>query len=559
MHKGVLAVPGCVAHATHPAVLPSSTRTRLPHSPTSCQNPLTPPAMPPHRRGLRVATAGLLLCGTAFLLAEDLAGLGYVRTVHLRKSLFSRLAPRPAADEDARPLLETIVKMEALLRLELETEVREHGAAADKLRAAAGNATAALPPPPTSAALFRRHVSAAAPSTDDGAWAGLYKCVDQGESYTAAYLASRATFLRRPATLRDVNAPNLNMESASWWPMKGMKRGTVSTYKSIDAMDWSVSHLSMYERRLNMVHFPGGVIKDALLADMTVQLTAQETALKAAWTNASTTGRHGDDPTWEARNGTVCVMPFYAGGMGSGHSLTSTRQLYLALSVYSVLRHFPSVVVVVGDAEDEEFVRRTGLPLFDVLYHAGLPKPSALGLATVFEAQRALATNPRYSHFTSVYYTESDQVLLARQRTIGAVLRHAARGTHLLNPHRLLPLPRRSDFPSLVDRADAAAGWRAAPGAVLVGLVEGTSTKKASVRRELDLNSKRVQHQAPDEDAVSCCFDDGDCSSRKHWERMTSLPLLSVRGSYAFTAGECNIFGGTCRVCRVRDGGCGGR
>ena len=106
-----------------------------------------------------------------------------------------------------------------------------------------------------------------------------------------------------------------------------------------------------------------------------------------------------------------------------------------------------------------------------------------------------------------------------------------------------------------------------------INSMQGASERSATLRslqagevdllyvspEQLDLNSKRVQHQAPDEDAVSCCFDDGDCSSRKHWERMTSLPLLSVRGSYAFTTGECNIFGGTCRVCRVRDGGCGGR
>ena len=60
--------------------------------------------------------------------------------------------------------------------------------------------------------------------------------------------------------------------------------------------------------------------------------------------------------------------------------------------------------------------RESGLRIYDVVRHQTLPKPSAMGIATIQEAQRRFAVDPKWARFRYLYWTEADQILHTRAR-----------------------------------------------------------------------------------------------------------------------------------------------
>lgn len=135
---------------------------------------------------------------------------------------------------------------------------------------------------------------------------------------------------------------NTNMETASYHAMGGARKYDV--WRTVDAFDYAVEHLSMYER---MVHSSktgadkASAIGDAVYGAFIDRLAAYEVSLKARC--------GGDDPGLRSRKRTtdaertVGVMPLYAGGhaggagandlssmsgLGSGHTRYESKALY---------------------------------------------------------------------------------------------------------------------------------------------------------------------------------------------------------------------------------------
>ena len=261
------------------------------------------------------------------------------------------------------------------------------------------------------------------------------------------------------------------------------------------------------------------------------------------------------------------IMPFFASTWDgnkteesetrgdSGHSAHELRRLYLRACFWSCHAVFPHVVAAVATREDYDFVAfESGLPFFDVLIYShprrgpGVPKPSALGIATVLAAQHAVkrqrrpppelrasrahahgATATSWADFEHVYFTESDQVI--HLRNLPRMLALASRKGTLVIPHRIVPMPMPADYSDRPELLNFEKRWHWTHGGA---------------------KAKRVVAIA-DEGRASCCFDRGDCSSRKHWVglQQPEVSLFTVGETYALVGGDPNFLRQQYRHCRL--------
>ena len=274
---------------------------------------------------------------------------------------------------------------------------------------------------------------------DDRQYMRFYKCRDSGEAYSAAYLTTKEHLLNQ---FTGYNLTWVNCEMGSFIMME-TKKENGSLVQSLDVLDFSVVHLSAYERlkrrwrkvlpdfinnkSRNKKDWEVGSIADIIKA--TKQLRQR----------AETMREEGTPPATPEVNRTVAIMPFLGAENGAGHSKLDNRYEYLKACFWSLYAEIPHVVASVKNNADYEYARRTsGLPFYDVMLLSGLPKNAALPVATVQNAKARIANGSW--DFDYIFFTESDQILLLR--------RHAEFYEHLrqhprrmIIPHRLIPYP----------------------------------------------------------------------------------------------------------------------
>jgi len=269
---------------------------------------------------------------------------------------------------------------------------------------------------------------------------GYHKCRDGGEAYSAAYLTTREHMVEHNT---NYSLGWVNCEMASFImmsPAKDMnKEKDGQILQSLDVLDMAVIHLSAYERsQRKHSHRIKQVRAHALHAramDRHQQAHGHRgngngrgpppvpgvdssigpvlNATKLLQSHFRSQNRPGAPPRFDGEtaaflNRTVVVMPFLGTDYGAGHSDLSNRYSYLHTCFWSVHGYFNNVVVSVKSPEDFEYIRSSGLPVFDVLLNEGLPKSASLPVATVQHTSRKLASG--LWDFDFVYYTESDQV-----------------------------------------------------------------------------------------------------------------------------------------------------
>jgi len=441
-------------------------------------------------------------------------------------------------------------------------------------------------------------------------FAGVFMCHDVSESYGAAWIISREKFLAtgfgppwtKPFDTADMRSPGwsvggnvtfmgVNMEGASHIVLKRTK----GALKTVDAFEFLVEHLSIYERRLGLLHLPDKH-RPAVMQRVIKVMQKREQALRLGWELGADADRSGaphaltppsggslagvgeaeaavrrafravaGGTAWGRGGGfagrlgsggkeeplgdrVVACMPFYGSGVGTGHSMAQTRFVYLNATYFSIAKVFKHVVVFVENDADAEYCRRSsGLPFFEVILVRGLANPKLLGVATVLEMQRKFQT--REWTFDWMYFTESDQVLHLRPHQLADLLAKASGPTDMVAPHRFLPFPHRKDFDE--------------------GYFDTLKAMTSGLKRELDvIEAKRMVH-VKDETAARCCFDRGDCRKREQWvdwkEKPGSKPppraaaptvhLLRSSGSTALINGEGNLFKMSFRTCMLQEGG----
>jgi hypothetical protein len=133
-----------------------------------------------------------------------------------------------------------------------------------------------------------------------------------------------------------------------------------SIMQSVDLLDFSVIHLSTYERLLKRWRFS---IKseDATKGNIEpVRLSAEMLQQRALKLRSPTVPMR-----YDKFNRTVVIMPFLGTDMGAGHSKLSNRFQYLAACFWSFYADYPYIVVAVKSDKDRYFaryLRRSGLP-----------------------------------------------------------------------------------------------------------------------------------------------------------------------------------------------------
>lgn len=427
------------------------------------------------------------------------------------------------------------------------------------------------------------------------AFQGLFRC-DVGTgcpTYSAAFLATRAQLVGRAVGPAQLNNKLTNMESASYHLFGG--KGESAVWTSVDAFDFSVEHVSMYERVLQSTSLPPSPLRSALLAAYGQRLSLMERDHRAKCSE----GPHAE--RWHAaRKGsaaqelgsrTVAVMPFYAVGAGSGHSIRDTKLKYLNITVHSILCHFDAVVVAVSHPLDQAYVlEQSGLPIYDVIVHSDLPRPSSTGMFTLQRVQDKLLHDPKWQQFDFVFYTEADQILHLRTAQVFAPLlatnakdRAQHRGPTkaqplpaILVPHRFHSVPSVRDF-AHVDLAfnDSAtyqalaatttpertmaqllqASTAAASAATASGLNGATTPaavdpnfyqwfypgeQRTTIRRELDLYEARPTTRFPAvQPTDSCCF-----LRKSDDARGAGAPYRPGNSTQAWAAAAAGVGGG---------------
>jgi hypothetical protein len=157
-----------------------------------------------------------------------------------------------------------------------------------------------------------------------------------------------------------------------------MIRGSSGTIlQSLDVLDFSVLHLSAYERALRKharytKTLPPGTIPSTIetmqhLSDHLRPPTHQPHTVLATNTGQRTSDtdsrgagqRDGTRSTSISRdqNRTLVMMPFLGTGMGSGHSVLANRFVYLHACFWSLFAHWPHIVVGVTSVADYNYCR----------------------------------------------------------------------------------------------------------------------------------------------------------------------------------------------------------
>ncbi|MAI24696.1 MAG: hypothetical protein CMN75_01570 [Spirochaeta sp.] len=266
---------------------------------------------------------------------------------------------------------------------------------------------------------------------------GLYPCQigTPCPSYSAAFLASRLQVVDNVVTPNRMKRRNTNMESASYHMMG--HRHAYDVWRTVDAFDYAVEHLSMYERMMHASKSgkdKGSALGDVLYGTFVDNLAKYEKRLKEKC--------GGDDPALRKQKRftdaerTVGVMPFFAAGviaasrglceiirhrrhsppsaevvgglifdferisgdiatryhtgkaghggdaeidpmhgLGSGHTRYESKALYLNITIRSIRCHFGAVAVSALDPRDRAYLEKgVGLPIIDdVLWVDHLP------------------------------------------------------------------------------------------------------------------------------------------------------------------------------------------
>lgn len=181
----------------------------------------------------------------------------------------------------------------------------------------------------------------------------LHRCRDAGEAYSASYLITKEHLLEQ---FTDYNLTWVNCEMGSFIFMNGRvnpeKDRNGSIMQSIDVLDFSVIHLSTYERLLKRWRYS---IKseDATKGNIEpVRKSAQLLRDRALRLQNPSVPLHHDK-----FDRTVVIMPFLGTDMGAGHSKLSNRFQYLAACFWSFYADYKHVVVAVKSEKDLHFAR----------------------------------------------------------------------------------------------------------------------------------------------------------------------------------------------------------
>lgn len=355
---------------------------------------------------------------------------------------------------------------------------------------------------------YRRNLITRGPPQNGLEYTRLHKCKNGGEAYSASYLITKEHLSYQ---FTDYNLSWVNCEMGSFImfgrnpnPLKNVN-GTL--VQSLDVLDFSVVHLSTYERlqkRWGQSIRSDEVRLGKIDPIINTAKILKQRALRLQKLTMPKKSLH--------LNRTVVIMPFLGGDMGAGHSKLSNRFQYLSACFWSFYADYPYIVAGVKTQGDYDFARSaSGLPFFDVLLINNLPKSASLPVATV-QQTKARILDGRWD-FDYIFFTESDQLLMMKiPDDVYTYLNQYPR--HLLIPHRLMAYPRQ--------------------------VITLFHKRKISRRRPYDWLD------------MSCCLPRQHCEDRKNWIHISkdNVSILNIYGIQV-PLGNSNFHAETYRTCKL--------
>jgi hypothetical protein len=342
----------------------------------------------------------------------------------------------------------------------------------------------------------------------------LHLCNGVFEAYSASWLSTKEHVLTVKS--EGYNLSWVNCEMASFIHMRESPNFLINPdghgmiIQSLDVLDFSVIHLSTFERSSKKYRARLWKDKNKMKTEWSKIDPVVETAhILEKLNNPVKSGRNH---TWtEEAKKTVVVMPFLGGAMGAGHSELGNRFHYLKACFWSFYEFVPNIVAGVSRQEDVDWAwKESGLPFYDILLLPNLPKSAGLPVGTTQRTKAKLASGEW--PFEYVFFTESDQILISRQLP----LMHA----HLkLYPQRMM-LPHR-----LMVYSDR-----------IMEEVHGKTIDKTP-------NTWMKQ---------SCCLPRQNCGERKSWKGVAdpSVAVMNYYGLYV-PLGNVNYLGEQYRACKI--------
>jgi len=346
----------------------------------------------------------------------------------------------------------------------------------------------------------------------------LHLCNSVFEAYSASYLTTKHHMLHVQS--EGYNLSWVNCEMASFIHMKGsnsfysqpMDEGVVM--QSLDVLDFSVIHLSAYERSHNkhrniLWNNRRDMVREWHVIDPVIQAGQRLQAL--------------NDPKLRTRNitysaeaqRTVVVMPFLGGAMGAGHSKLNNRYEYLKTCFWSLYEFFPHIVAGVSRQEDVDWcMKESGMPFYDSVLLPNLPKSAGLPVGLTQQTKLRLLDG-RWD-FDYVFFTESDQILISRE--LPMMYAHLKKYPgHMMLPHRLMPYSNRAI----------------------------AEVHKRDISNTLDGAWS----------AQRCCMQRQNCRERKNWLplRDPKVPIINYYGLYV-PLGNVNFLAEQYRHCTIIEG-----
>jgi hypothetical protein len=331
--------------------------------------------------------------------------------------------------------------------------------------------------------------------------------------YAAAWLSSIHTFMKNKNIHLERLPADYNpvLESGTWVGISSQ-----TGYRTVDMMDFYVHHLSRYKGPDSVApRFENNWKRFIKRLD-----AMQETYEKLPFNNPS-----------NEKNGKVLVItPFHAGK--DSHSKEDEKQLFLNITVKSLARVFPNIVVTVCDEANYNYVmNESGLNeyIFDVLLVKNVSMgelQSCIHLPALSSIQtREKIREGSWMGFEFIYYTESDQPL--HLRNVDELLRQTLRDDNtVITPHRSYP----TALPEDLNVAEA----------------------RKQARQFMNVTGSKVLHDVPDIRSQGCCFDKFSLQ-RKINVTSPELELFRQHNTHAQAAGTCNPLRYKCHICRFMD------
>jgi hypothetical protein len=253
------------------------------------------------------------------------------------------------------------------------------------------------------------------------------------ESYSASWLISKLKFFNSQKHFELA----VKLEQVSLFIVSRTMNKKVFPLMSRDYLDLHVEHLSSTTNFVNSNSLLSALIPKA------------ERKLVALRNNANSNTSQNNDI--RASHETLALIPFHLTRVQKRRHVDvdtdrELRMLFFMETFWSVYRYFRHVAVGVSSAEDYDLVKGMNLPIFRIIDLSGdfyfenlnivktvlLPKYFLLRVLAIMQSG-----NADWEQFRYFYYTESDQILYAREISRVFDVIDESKAHVVIVPHRM--------------------------------------------------------------------------------------------------------------------------